>query len=200
LFISIAFLWGIRRNQRRSDVASLFPGLCNSNGAIGFYYIDTTQLANGVHTISWSVTDNAGHTDGVGSRFFTVLNAGTGPVAPPDEPIQVPSNRAVKLRLGFDRKRQAESLSLDRTGAYVIHMEELERIELQVGATDGDLLVNGEQRALPIGSTLKGGLFYWQPGPGFLGEYQFLFERPDAAPLHVRVVIHPKSYLPARLQ
>jgi uncharacterized repeat protein (TIGR01451 family) len=187
-------------NHSRSDVAGLFPGLCNSNGAIGFYYVDTIKLANGVHTISWSVTDNAGHVDGVGSRYFTVLNTGTGPVAAPDEPIQVPSNRGVKLRRGFDSKRQAESLSIDTTGAFVIHIEELERIELQVSAKGGHLLVNGEQRPLPNGSTLKNGVFYWQPGAGFLGEYDLLFERPDAAPVRARVVIGPKSYLPARLQ
>jgi hypothetical protein len=31
--------------------------------------------------------------------------------------------------------------------------------------------------ALPIGSTLdnKRGVFYWCPGPGFLGEYQLFF-------------------------
>ena len=31
-------------------------------------------LANGVHTIAWSVTDNNGNGEGIGSRYFTVLN------------------------------------------------------------------------------------------------------------------------------
>jgi len=106
----------------------------------------------------------------------------------------------VKLRRGFHGGREAESLSLNRAGAYVIHIEELERIELQVGATGGYLVVNGEQRPLPIGSTLKDGVFYWQAGPGLLGEYDLLFERPDAAPTRVRVAIHPKSYLPTKRQ
>jgi Divergent InlB B-repeat domain/Beta-propeller repeat/Viral BACON domain len=61
-------------NQFRSDIAGLFPGLANSNGAIGFFFLDTTTLSNGLHTLSWSVIDNAGRADGVGSRFFTVLN------------------------------------------------------------------------------------------------------------------------------
>jgi hypothetical protein len=51
-----------------------------------------------------------------------------------------------------------------------------------------------------IDNGLKNGVFYWQAGPGFLGEHELVFERPDPAPLRVRVVIHPKSYLPARLQ
>ena len=41
-------------NQFRSDIATLFPGLANSNGAVGFFYIDTTKLTNSVHTISWN--------------------------------------------------------------------------------------------------------------------------------------------------
>jgi len=31
-------------------------------------------LANGIHNIAWSVTDDQGHVDGIGSRFFWVLN------------------------------------------------------------------------------------------------------------------------------
>jgi hypothetical protein len=61
-------------NQFRGDIASLFPGYANSSGAVGFFVFDSTTLTNGVHTISWSVTDNAGHTSGMGSRYFTVGN------------------------------------------------------------------------------------------------------------------------------
>jgi hypothetical protein len=61
-------------NQYRLDIATLFPNYANSGGAVGYYYIDTTQLANGLHTISWSVTDNEGSGSGIGSRYFTVQN------------------------------------------------------------------------------------------------------------------------------
>ena len=61
-------------NQYRSDIANFFPGLANSNGAVGFFYLDTTKLANGVHTIYWVVTDSQGRSDGIGSRYFTVEN------------------------------------------------------------------------------------------------------------------------------
>ena len=61
-------------NNYRSDIATLFPGLANSNGAVGYYVIDTTTLANGMHNIAWSVTDNLGRVEGIGSRYFTVLN------------------------------------------------------------------------------------------------------------------------------
>ena len=75
---------GARRRRRRSATRpttttgrtspSAFPGHANSNGAIAFFILDTTHADNGVHTISWVVTDNAGNTSGLGSRFFNVLN------------------------------------------------------------------------------------------------------------------------------
>jgi hypothetical protein len=72
-------------------------------------------------------------------------------------------------------------------------MRELDRLELEVGADTGYLLVNGEQRPLPIGSTLRDGVFYWQAGPGFLGEYQLVFERPGAEPMPVKVTVRALS-------
>jgi hypothetical protein len=57
--------------QRPRDV---FPDSANSNGTVGFFYIDTTKLANGVHTISRVVYDNQGRGDGIGSRYFTLEN------------------------------------------------------------------------------------------------------------------------------
>jgi hypothetical protein len=75
-----------------------------------------------------------------------------------------------------------------------VSIEELDRIELPVGATHGFLLMNDERQPLPVGSTLKAGRFYWQPGPGFLGDYNLLLERADSTLVHVHVNIKPKSY------
>jgi len=60
--------------QYRADIAALFPGYANSNGAVGYSFLDTTLLANGMHTIAWTVTDDQGRTEGIGSRFFRVQN------------------------------------------------------------------------------------------------------------------------------
>jgi hypothetical protein len=179
-------------NQYRSDIANLFPGLANSNGAIGFFYLDTTTLANGVHTVSWNVFDNVGRGDGIGSRYFTVENRGT--LAAPDvvdEPVAASTDDSATARVGF---LQPQALPRASGGAYIVEMEELDRVEVRIGAREGHLLVAGERRPLPIGSTLRGGVFYWQAGPGFLGEYELVFDRPDAAQVSVRVMIHPKSY------
>lgn len=61
-------------NLYRSDIASLFSGYANSNGAVGYFILDTTSYANGVHTIQWTVKDSAGNTDGIGSRYFIIKN------------------------------------------------------------------------------------------------------------------------------
>ena len=61
-------------NLYRADIATLFPGYANSNGAVGLFVLDTTTLANGLHTIAWSVTDDLGRAEGIGSRYFWVQN------------------------------------------------------------------------------------------------------------------------------
>jgi hypothetical protein len=57
----------------RPDITAAFP-LLDTSHAVGGYVIDTTTLANGVHSIFWIVSDNTGAGDGVGSRYFTVSN------------------------------------------------------------------------------------------------------------------------------
>jgi len=178
-------------NQYRSDIANLFPGLANSNGPVGFFYLDTTKLANGLHTISWVVTDNGGRTDGIGSRYFGVLNSGLGGVTTPAE-----SEPVVSIATAISAPRlnhQLAPLVVDHDGTIRIDVDELGHIELPLGATSGYALVNSERTALPIGSTLQNGIFYWQLGPGFLGDYPLLFERPDGTQVRVRVRVQPKT-------
>ncbi|HEX4594099.1 MAG TPA: hypothetical protein VH157_07480 [Bryobacteraceae bacterium] len=182
-------------NQFRSDIASLFPNYQNSNGAVGFFYINTTALANGVHTIAWSAFDNMGRGDGLGSRYFTVQNTGGGVAAPEDLIDESVTRKGVQVRHGLNRSRPPEPVVKDSDGTYSVTMEEVGLIELQLGAASGNMLVEGEARRLPTGSTLKGGVFYWQPGPGFLGEYTLEFARPDGTTISVRVKIGPKRYV-----
>jgi hypothetical protein len=193
-------------NQYRSDIANVFPGLANSNGAVGFYYIDTTLLLNGVHTLAWVVYDNAARGDGIGSRYFTVFNSGGGGVAEQETRPPLASARRSETRLpsrdrwqqvssldGLDRG-QAEVLQVPLAKEAVVQVEEMDRIELNLGAVKGCLLLNGERRELPIGSTLVNGVFYWQPGPGFLGTFELNFERPGLPDAAIIVTIQPKRY------
>jgi len=182
-------------NQFRNDIASLFPGYANSMGAVGFYHLNTTTLANGVHTISWNAFDNLNRGEGLGSRYFNVLNTGGGGVAAPEDAIdESVAREGVRVRHGVDVDRRPDPVTPDADGGYSVTMEEVGLMELRLGAASGNMLVEGEAQPLPIGSTLKGGIFYWQPGPGFLGEYTMQFARPDGTKIPVRVNIVPKRY------
>ncbi len=61
----------------RSDLTTLFPEnqFSGVRNALGVWGLDTTALANGVHSIAWVATATNGQTDGIGSRFFTVANS-----------------------------------------------------------------------------------------------------------------------------
>jgi hypothetical protein len=177
-------------NQSRSDIASLFPGLCNTNGAVGFFYIDTTTLANGVHTISWAATDNAGHSDGLGSRYFTVANAGGVNGLGPDEAIEPAPRDALLLRRN---REEPKTLGAGADGVYEVETEELGLIELHLGAAGGHSIAGGQSGPLPVGSTLQGGVFYWHAALGFLGDYPLVFERPDGSSVRVQLRVVPKG-------
>jgi hypothetical protein len=121
-----------------------------------------------MHTIGWLVYDNAGRGDGIGSRFFTVLNSGL-TSAGPEEPLPV------------------ATLHYGKTDSYSLAVEPLGRVELETGATKGYLVANGERMPLPAGSSLTGGVFHWQLGAGFRGHYSLEFERADDSMVHASV-------------
>jgi len=214
-------------NQYRVDIASLFPGYNNSNGAVGYYYLDTTMYENGVHSIAWSVKDDAGNTDGIGSRYFTIQNsagsAASGAQAreenttiPFDQYPQsvlmeqisrVPLDFVESIRVikGYNPRPQVREAYPDPEGNFMVEIHELQRLEIHLvpGGTPlslccGYLAVDTQLRPLPIGSTLdaKKGIFCWQPGPGFIGEYRFVFIEKQAdgelIKKMVQVFIKPK--------
>lgn len=166
-------------NIYRPDIGALFPGLANSNGAGGYYYMNTLKLKNGIHTISWTAIDSGGNEQGIGSRYFTVFNsnaesANSGIEIRDLSPIE--SERISNL----DINRKTEPKNKKMVSRYEI--KELERLELKLneflGEMDGGFLLVGEEvRELPVGTTLdkEKGMFYWLPGVGFVGEYEFLF-------------------------
>ena len=186
-------------NRYRKDIAALFPGYANSNGAVGYFYLDTTAYSNGVHTIAWSVRDNAGNVDGIGSRYFTIQNTGGGTAQSKDlnalmfnvDITKIPENqfKSVKIKKGFNLDSKAQRIDPGENGSITINMKELEPIEIdlheRIGVGEpapllgciGFLKVGSQLRNLPCGSTLdrKNGIFYWQPGPGYLGEYRLIF-------------------------
>lgn len=202
-------------NNYREDIATRYSEYSNSDGAIGYYYIDTTPYDNGRHTISWRVEDDAGNTDGMGSRFFNIVNTGSGSseqemrssgmviIGEVKELNRyIEDIEPVRVKRGYsDEYGQVEYPNADRER--LVEIEEVERVVIELAPdrenTDyrGYMIVGDGLRKLPIGSTLnkEKGVFYWIPGPGFLGEYNLVFiDSRNQTKKNVKVVIVPKTY------
>ncbi|MFC2146815.1 hypothetical protein ACFLRT_05570, partial [Acidobacteriota bacterium] len=191
VFIDSVFVGNAGYNLYRSDIATLFSGYANSDGAWAYFDFDTTAYSNGVHTIAWSVTDNVGNTDGIGSRYFSILNAGGASSSSaqaaattvfgkniPAKDIPVDHFEPVAIRKGYNRDVDTRVIYPGEGGAIHLETRELEPIEIRLpGVYTGYLVVGSQLRPLPIGSHLdtKKGIFRWLPGPGFLGDYEFIF-------------------------
>ncbi|MCP5053767.1 MAG: BACON domain-containing protein [bacterium] len=74
VFVDNKWVGHANYNIFRQDIAGLFKKCLNSRGALTFFDLDTTALSNGLHQLAWSVKDNAGNMEGIGSRFFKVRN------------------------------------------------------------------------------------------------------------------------------
>jgi hypothetical protein len=210
-------------NINRSDISGLFPGYANSNGAVGYYIMDMRQMTNGQHTISWIVTDSGGNTAGLGSRYFTVLNASSASSSAAQSTAlartassglsaqtiaELPvENAAVEVARATETDKTPELIVPEWTGEIRVRAKEAEPIELRLanqftdsgsGTYEGYMIVGGNMRPLPIGSTLDAelGTFTWQPGAGFVGTYQLVFLRTGPAGgktrIPVRIRISPK--------
>ncbi|MCP4151700.1 MAG: hypothetical protein GY757_28410 [bacterium] len=187
----------------RPDIAGLFPGYGNSSGAGASFSMDTTAYDNGVHTIAWSATDSDGNTDGIGSRYFSIQNSGSitqsksGATIPAPLFIKESSrfpvdlSKPVYFKKGFSQAK-GNLVSPDKEGVIHLAVRELERVVIEL---DGNMValdskqnasgfrftgfqpVGKSFRPLPIGSTFdyERGIFYWQPGPGFVGSYNLVF-------------------------
>ena len=191
----------------RPDVSVFLPGYANSSTAGGQYLLDSTRYSNMMHTIAWNVYDNQGHADGMGSRYFNILNADTAANADPGLEAEralhlrtarlrrptAPSADYPAFRQGYDR--DASLTPIRRSGEGLlepIQIGELDRLEIHLPGGHvwtAVLRFGDEARELPIGSTFDavGGIFYWQLGPGFLGEFPLEFRPDDGPPMAIRV-------------
>ncbi len=102
----------------------------------------------------------------------------------------------VVRKTGLPGSVKSRDIYPDDKGTVTIEARELERVEVHLGnsleSCLGYLDTGNRLRPLPTGSTLdvQKGVFYWTPGPGFLGEYHLIFISKSApAPLKKRVKI-----------
>lgn len=131
-------------NKYRSDVATLFPGYANTEGAVGFLNIDTTEFENGIHTIMWVVSDSAGNTDGIGSRYFTIMNSNSSRSSLAQlDPSYINNHHLLKtthkfrdqssvwVKKGYQKKSAIEMAPND-AGEILIEIKELERVVIHL--------------------------------------------------------------------
>jgi hypothetical protein len=181
-------------NIYREDIAALFPGYANSDGAMAYRDFDTDVYETGLHTIQWVVTDNAGNTDGIGSRYFTLQNYGYNDQAASKTNQmnsagkgnlgKIPLDRStpIKMRTGYRQGVEPKIITANQNGMIYISIPQDERIELDLSqphlrSYTGYLKVNRKLRPLPPGASMdtKNGIFFWQPGPASFGKYHLVF-------------------------
>ncbi len=204
-------------NNYRADIATLFPGLTNSLGAIGYRILNTTVLADGLHSIAWTATDNLGATEGLGSRYFRVANGAAAVASVTTRSARAAASAArpadldaaaiatlpetkdgVLVRRGWSPESPLQPMTGGR-----VRGEELDRFELHLSGTGrfaGYLRVGPGLSPLPVGSQLDAatGTFLWAPGVGFIGEYHLVFVRwADGRPVgrqEIEVQLRPKGH------
>jgi hypothetical protein len=186
-------------NIYRPDIANLFSGYANSDGAHAYFHFDTTGYANGVHTIAWFATDDAGNSDGIGSRYFSIQNSGTASGVMDRDLSKLPADWSGPVGVIKGHCPDADTLEMypDDKGNITIEIKELQRLEIGLAEASTGLvplsstsssmpwtgyqLVGSQIRPLPIGSFLdrETGRFYWLPGPGFVGDFSLKFINTD---------------------
>lgn len=102
-------------------------------------------------------------------------------------------SQQIKCKTGYNEDIEDSIVYPDKNGIFTLEIKELERIVIYLGDErnreqknilpfsgnyyDGYLVNGSELKPLPIGSTLdrRQGVFYWQLGPGFYGDYGLVF-------------------------
>jgi uncharacterized delta-60 repeat protein len=195
----------------RTDIAGAFPGFSNTAAAGGHAIIDWAALTNGSHTIGWLITDDCNRADGVGSRFFTVTTGTALRAEPADFRLtafaEASAVKKAEAARGDDGRKDdpvlvargygelPEIVGPGEDGSRDVEIREGERIELRLPrgfASAYQLGPADQHRALPTGSTWDAGneTFSWQPAPGFLGPFRFVFTN-GSDRISVRVIVTP---------
>lgn len=207
----------------RGDLTTLFPAATypGVNKALGVFSFDSTLYANGVHTIAWGVTADNGESDGIGSRYFDVVNGRASltlahhssdvlPAPASLNPGRDLGQRAVDVAAldthtpiasghSYGYRPAVQPVQPDATGRRVVFGHEIERVVVDASSAgasryDAYSVVDGELRSLPPGASFdsRRGILYWQPGVGYIGDYDFVILTNGNMRIPVRVVLQPQ--------
>jgi len=196
-------------NHLRPDVRALFPppAYANGDGAGGFFLLDTTTLADGLHTMAWVVTDNLGTIEGIGSRYFNVANGGSSPVVWAPSVTVARSARELatlarassemSVRMQFDDPFWSSPVDVVGEAREIQHARG-ERLEVTLdtwewlfgcGSYSAYFVTGDAAGPLPPGASFETnrGIFRWMPPPEFAGTFDFVFVRRECGGQETRM-------------
>jgi hypothetical protein len=184
----------------RGSNPTKFRNLDAGRGPIGVFTINTATLSDGLHTIAWGVADSAARGEGIGSRFFNVLNAapfGETEASLREAPARVLGTAGMldQYAPGTDGVWGRTPMHATADQAFAVRLPEMGRLEMWLGGPveAGYLVTAGTLRPLPIGSSLDGAQFGWMPPVGYVGSYHLAFVRGGARiDVNVTVVEKPR--------
>ena len=205
----------------RADLTTLFPAATypGVSKALGVFGLDTTLYANGVHTIAWGVTADNGQSDGIGSRYFNIVNGSTALTSARAVVLSAPASLNPGKDLGrraadvaaldtqtsvasghrYGARPAVEHVQPDAAGRRVVFGHEIERVVVDASSAgaasyDAYSVVDGQLRPLPAGASFDSsrGILYWQPGVGYAGDYDFAILANGNRRIPVRVVLQPQ--------
>jgi hypothetical protein len=203
-FIGSPFGWVPRSDLSASFSKAEYDGIDN---ALGVFVLNTAAYADGVHTISWVVVATNGKAAGIGSRFFTTVNGNN--LTATDASVNL--GRQAREVAALDRSsgvratrsgsvKPESAIAADPTGLRTVYGRHLERVVVDAsmaGAHQYEAyhVVDGTLRALPAGASFddRRGILYWQPGLGYVGDYDFVVVGDGKARIPVRVVLSPET-------
>ena len=146
-----------------------------------------------MHTIAWVVTASNGQVDGIGSRYFTIVNGSSLTLA--GQPGALAGPAVLNAGADFGRPARIDA----RSGRRLVLAHELERVVVDAssagaGSYEAYRVVNGRLDALPIGASFdrSRGVLYWQPSVGYVGDYDFVIVNGKKERTQVRVVLQPQ--------
>ena len=141
VYVDSVYLGHTKYNLFREDISSLFPGYANSDSAWAYFDLNTTNYNNGVHQIYWIATDDVGNSDGIGSRYFSILNEcnfqrarGMGWLAEVLSEQFVNYLEPIQIKKGYERNIEPQKMYPDDKGCITIEISELDRIEIYLDA------------------------------------------------------------------
>lgn len=187
----------------RQDISDLFPGYANSEGAVGYFYIDTTAYQDGLHTIQWTVKDDAGNFDGIGSRYFSISSSQKAYSASATQPSSQLNRQhlpgsiypyPLRFRKGYSTDTPFDTAHINESNAACIAIRPLERLEIQFTGKHVACL------SLPTGSAItEEQAFVWQPGPGYSGTHHLVFHITDhsGAAYDIDIIVYISLFSPS---